>query len=72
MSTKNSKFIDLMKGVPERTLEVIIKLLSFKGVVLAIATYLMYKGTLDTYGFIIIVGMILFDKAFLKYMGKVK
>ena len=72
MATEDKKFIDLLKGIPERVAELIIKLLSMKGVILALSVYLLKTGNLTVYGFLIIVGMVMFDKAFLKYMDKVK
>lgn len=72
MATINYSLWDLIKSVPKRIIEVVIKLLSLKGVVFATSVFLMIRGALDVWGFVAIVGMVMFDKTFLKYMDKLK
>ena len=68
----NESFMSLLTSIPKRLFEVIIKLLSVKGCVFAIATWLYVAGTLPTWGWLCIAGILVFGRDFLKYMKEIK
>jgi hypothetical protein len=69
---KDESFLELLKSIPKRFLELVVKLLSMKGVVLFLTVWMLALEVIQSWGFLAVVGMVLFDRAFLKYMDKVK
>jgi hypothetical protein len=69
---KDESFLELLKSIPKRLLELVVKLLSMKGVVLFLTVWMLALEVIQSWGFLAVVGMVLFDRAFLKYMDKVK
>lgn len=69
---KDESLWSLIQTVPKRLVELIIKNLSMKGEALALTTWLLFEDKISTWGFLAVVGMVLFDRAFLKHMEKLK
>ena len=63
---------DLLVSIPKRFLEVIVKFLSVKGVIFVIGTWLYLTGTLPTWGWLCIAGVVIFGREFLKYVKDFK
>ena len=63
---------DLLKQIPKRLIEVVIKLLSFRTVVLVAATVLVMKGYLQDYTFLVLAVVAIFGRDALKIIGELK
>lgn len=63
---------DLVKDIPKRVVGMLSKLLSIKGVCLGLASFLLLSGHLESWGWLAVVGIVIFDKAFLKFLKDVR
>jgi len=63
---------DLVKDIPKRLIALVSKVLSFKMVVLAGAWFLVYSGRLESWAFIAVVIIVLFERAGLKFLKDIR
>lgn len=66
---------EILFDLPKRFLAMISKLLGVKGVVLGLTVWLGLRGTFDTafpYVFVVICGVVIFGREFLKFIKDIK
>lgn len=63
---------DLVKDIPKRLMALVSKVLSFKMVVLVGSWILTYAGKLESWAFIAIVIIVLFERAGLKFLKDIR
>jgi hypothetical protein len=70
--TEQRKFTELFKSIPKRILELCIKILGIKGVVLGISIWLIYKGKLDSWAFVVIIAIVIAEKGAMKFLENLR
>jgi hypothetical protein len=63
---------DLVRDIPKRLMALVSKVLSFKMVVLAGSWFLVYSGRLESWAFIAVVIIVLFERAGLKFLKDIR
>lgn len=65
-------FVRLLGEVPKRSLTMVMKLLSLKGVAFAAAFYLTASGRIDAWAFVVVTLVLIFGEKALEYAAKLK
>ena len=63
---------ELLKDFPERVVALLGKLVSFKGVVLGLSTWLVLTERIETYAWLIVIVLVLFGREGLKFIQEIK
>jgi len=63
---------ELVRQLPKRIVEVFVKLFSYRTVVLGVTIWLVRGGFVGDYAFVILAGIAIFGRDFLKIVEKVK
>lgn len=65
-------FREVVKGIPTRAIGLVSKLIGIKTIVLGLATWLMLRGVIADYVWLIVVVLFLFGREGLKWLEKLK
>jgi hypothetical protein len=63
---------ELVRDLPERIVALIGKAISFKGLLLGVATWLVIAGYIETYAWLIVSVIVLFGRDGLKFLKEIK
>lgn len=60
----------LLKSIPKRLAELVIKMISTKGLILAIAVFLAYRQVLDSWALLVVFFLVIGGKTLDKFLDK--
>jgi len=62
----------LVRALPKRAVLMVSKFIGVKGAIFGVATFLLLRGNLETWAWVVISGIVIFGREFLKFMKDVR
>ena len=63
---------ETLVNMPNRVITLVWKLVSFQGIVLSLATWLVFRGRIESYAWLVVVMFVLFGRSALDFIKELK
>lgn len=63
---------ETLKNIPNRLVTMLWKVIGWKGIMVGLTVWMLLRGTLDSYTWIVVFVLIIFDRAALEFIREIK